>query len=113
MVCFFTFYYNIEGFCLDLNKVNLLLRPQKIPPVGQNRSGWMKSKKTCFGMTTQCTIAYTVGKTKCVDKAIRTLRVVYFSLSSKNRSGWMKSKEGAHANHPVYKGVHGGEHPQS
>jgi len=30
-----------------------------------------------------------------------------------NRSGWMKSKEGAHANHPMYIGVHGGEHPQS
>jgi len=39
--------------------------------------------------------------------------VVCFSLSSKNRSGWMKNKEGAHANHPVYIGVHGGEHPQS
>ena len=37
----------------------------------KNRTGWMKSKKTCFGMTTQCTLAYTVGRTKRVDDAIR------------------------------------------
>ena len=72
----------------------------------------MKSKEGAT-RTTQSTQAYMVANTRKADEAIRTLRVVCFSLSSKNRSGWMKNKEGAHANHPVYIGVHGGEHPQS